>query len=124
VNFQVGGYDEEGHFALAWTLHTVDADYEPIPDFSLGESELHVGGELYCELLLGKNLKAGEILRKKFSMTSILLHELGHALWYAVTEKDGNEDIFEDATTAEAGSSLKHTCLVWCLIWIHNSNRR
>jgi hypothetical protein len=85
----------------------VDADHEPRPDFSLSESEIHISGELYCELLLGKNLKAGEILRKRFLMASILLHELGHALWYAVTERDGDDDIFEDATTAEAGSSFE-----------------
>jgi hypothetical protein len=107
VNFEVGGYDEEGPSALAWTWHMVDADDEPAPDFSLGESEIHISGELYCELLLGKNLKAGEILRRRFSMASILLHELGHALWYAVTERDGDDDTFDDATTAEAGSSFE-----------------
>jgi hypothetical protein len=89
------------------TWHMVDADDEPRPDFSLSESEIHISGEVYCELLLGKNLKAGEILRKRFLMASILLHELGHALWYAVTERDGDDDIFEDATTAEAGSSFE-----------------
>jgi hypothetical protein len=57
--------------------------------------------------LLGKNLKAGEILRRRFSMASILLHELGDALWYTVTERDGDDDTFDDATTAEAGSSFE-----------------
>jgi hypothetical protein len=80
---------------------------EPSPDISLGESEIHIGSKLYCELLLAKNLKAEEILRKRFAMSSILLHELGHALWYAVTEREGGEDLFEDATTAEAGTSFE-----------------
>jgi hypothetical protein len=109
VIFKVGGdgLDERGQSeaeAWTWTFTRLDG---PNSEFSLGKSEIHIGGKLYCELLLGKTLKAEEVLRKRFYMASILLHELGHALWYAVTERERDEDIFEDETTAEAGVSFE-----------------
>lgn len=108
VTFEVGGYYdfEKDHAALAWTERQFEEDtVESTSESILGRSIIHISGELYCDLLLGKHLSAEDVVMKRFFMANILLHELGHALWFAVTQRDG-EDTFEDSTRAEAGYSF------------------
>jgi hypothetical protein len=93
---------------ITYSVRGCDGALAETNKLSLGSSEESVGHSLVCISRsehynpLHGELPPGERLIRQFNLAIALLHELAHAISYAVTGRQ-KEDFFEDSIVAEAG---------------------
>jgi hypothetical protein len=93
---------------ITYSVRGCDGALAEVEKLPLGSSEKAMGRSLICISRsdhynpLHGELPPGERIVRQFNLAVALLHELAHAISYAITGRQ-EEDFFEDSIVAEAG---------------------